>query len=123
MFADLPCEVPLAESVNHILEPREYLDSKPFSLGFVETETCDKPRFGGHQTLKERERSYSAINQTIHCGFVKGTNGLHQRAGFDLTEKDRAYMKNCVVSVSSCIFGSSDFLRRPATKKVLNFIL
>uniref|UniRef100_A0A0D3AVL3 TOD1/MUCI70 glycosyltransferase-like domain-containing protein n=1 Tax=Brassica oleracea var. oleracea TaxID=109376 RepID=A0A0D3AVL3_BRAOL len=119
MFADLPCEVPLAESVNHILEPHEYLDSKPFSLGFVETETSDKPRFGGHQTLKERERSYSAINQTIHCGFVKG--GLHQGSGFDLSEKDRAYMKNCVVSVSSCIFGSSDFLRRPATKKISEF--
>lgn len=121
LFADLPCEVPVAESVNHILEPREYLDSKPFSLGFIETETSDKPRFGGHQTLKERERSYSAINQTIHCGFVKG--GLHQGSGFDLSEKDRAYMKNCLVSVSSCIFGSSDFLRRPATKKVSNFIL
>lgn len=114
----LPCEVPLAESVNHILEPHEYLDSKPFSLGFVETETYDKPRFGGHQTLEERERSYSATNQTIHCGFVKG---LHQGSGFDLSEKDRAYMKNCVVSVSSCIFGSSDFLRRPATKKISEF--
>lgn len=119
----LPCEVPLAESVNHILEPHEYLDSKPFSLGFIETETSDKPRFGGHQTLEERERSYSAINQTIHCGFVKGSNGLHHQggSGFDLSEKDRAYMKNCVVSVSSCIFGSSDFLRRPATKKISEF--
>lgn len=89
-----------------------------FSLGFVETETYNKPRFGGHQTLEERERSYSAVNQKIHCGFVKGTNGFHQGTGFDLSEKDRAYMKNCVVSVSSCIFGSSDFLRRPASKKV-----
>ncbi|ESQ33036.1 hypothetical protein EUTSA_v10004185mg [Eutrema salsugineum] len=110
----LPCEVALAESVNHILEPEEYLNFNRFSLGFVETETYNNPRFGGHQTLKERERSYSATNQTIHCGFVKGT-------GFDLSEKDRAYMKNCVVSVSSCIFGSSDFLRRPASKKISEF--
>jgi len=109
--ADLPCEVPLAESADRILEPQDYLNFTRFSLGFVETETYDNPRFGGRQTLSERERSYSAVNQTIHCGFVKGT-------GFDLSEKDRAYMKNCVVSVSSCIFGSSDFLRRPATKKV-----
>ncbi|CAA0355489.1 unnamed protein product [Arabidopsis thaliana] len=110
----LPCEVPLAESADRILEPQDYLNFTRFSLGFVETETYDDPRFGGHQTLSERERSYSAVNQTIHCGFVKGT-------GFDLSEKDRAYMKNCVVSVSSCIFGSSDFLRRPATKKISEF--
>jgi hypothetical protein len=110
----LPCEVPLAESADRILEPQDYLNFTRFSLGFVETETYDNPRFGGHQTLSERERSYSAVNQTIHCGFVKGT-------GFDLSEKDRAYMKNCVVSVSSCIFGSSDFLRRPATKKISEF--
>ncbi|KAG7563367.1 hypothetical protein ISN44_As10g001770 [Arabidopsis suecica] len=117
----LPCEVPLAESVDRILDPQDYLNFTRFSLGFVETERYDKPRFGGHQTLKERERSYSAINQTIHCGFVKGANGFHQGTGFDLSEKDRAYMKNCVVSVSSCIFGSSDFLRRPATKKISEF--
>uniref|UniRef100_A0A1J3JB04 TOD1/MUCI70 glycosyltransferase-like domain-containing protein n=1 Tax=Noccaea caerulescens TaxID=107243 RepID=A0A1J3JB04_NOCCA len=111
----LPCEVALAGSVNYILEPQEYMGFKRFSLGFVERETYSKPRFGGHQTLKERERSYSARNQTIHCGFVKGSDG------FDLSEKDKAYMNKCLVSVSSCIFGNSDFLRRPATKKISEF--
>ncbi|KAL1191393.1 putative hexosyltransferase MUCI70 [Cardamine amara subsp. amara] len=114
----LPCEVALGESVDRILEPQDYLNFTRFSLGFVETQTHNKPRFGGHQTLNERERSYSAINQTIHCGFVKG---FHQGTGFDLSETDRAYMKNCVISVSSCIFGSSDFLRRPASKKISEF--
>ncbi|CAH8266567.1 unnamed protein product [Arabidopsis lyrata] len=52
----LLCEVPLAEFVDCILEPHDYLNFARFPLCFVETETYDTPRFGGHQTLRERER-------------------------------------------------------------------
>lgn len=80
------------------------------------------PTFGGHQTLEERERSFHASSQTIHCGFVKGQEGFPS-TGFDLDAKDKTFMSTCSVVVSSCIFGSSDFLRRPASKLVNNYIL
>ncbi|XP_010527893.1 PREDICTED: uncharacterized protein LOC104805153 [Tarenaya hassleriana] len=121
-----PCDVALAESVDLIVEPRDVSDFTQFSLGYVDSEKylpttkLYKPRFGGQQTLEEREKSYHAVSQTIHCGFVKGPPGF-QSTGFELSETDKAYMKNCVVVVSSCIFGSSDFLRRPASKKVSEF--
>lgn len=95
-----------------------------FSLEYVDQEEKTsntglfEPRFGGHQTLEEREKSFYAKNQTLHCGFVKGSPG-HSSTGFDLDEKDKAYMFNCKVAVSSCIFGSSDFLRRPTSRLVI----
>lgn len=100
-----------------------------FSLEFIEREEklsetdLYTPRFGGHQTLEEREKSFYATNQKLHCGFIKGPPGSPS-TGFDLDEKDDAYMKTCKVAVSSCIFGSSDFLRRPTSKQVslLSFI-
>lgn len=100
-----------------------------FSLEFIEREEKPyetdlyKPRFGGHQTLEEREKSFYATNQKLHCGFIKGPPGSPS-TGFDLDDKDIAYMKICKVAVSSCIFGSSDFLRRPTSKQVssLSFI-
>ena len=94
-----------------------------FSLGYADQEekpswnNVFEPRFGGHQTLEEREQSFYAKNQTLNCGFVKGPPG-YSSTGFDLDEKDRAYMKTCKISVSSCIFGNSDFLRRPTSKQV-----
>lgn len=91
-----------------------------FSLEYVDVEkrhSFGHGRFGGHQTLAEREMSFYARNQTLHCGFVKGPPGSSS-TGFDVDEKDAAYMNACNIVVSSCIFGSSDFLRRPATKKV-----
>ncbi|OIW19167.1 hypothetical protein TanjilG_13949 [Lupinus angustifolius] len=79
-----------------------------------------EPRFGGHQTLKERKKSFYANNQTLHCGFVKGPLG-YLSTGFDLNEKDTAYMFSCKVVVSSCIFGSSDFLRRPTSRLISQY--
>ncbi|CAN1357288.1 Probable hexosyltransferase MUCI70 [Linum perenne] len=64
--------------------------------------------------MMQREDSFHAKNQTIHCGFVEGPPGSPTTPGFDLDEKDKAFMSRCRVTVSSCIFGSSDFLRRPA---------
>lgn len=94
-----------------------------FSLEYIEKEEIlpdnyFEPRFGGHQTLPEREKSFYARNQTLHCGFVNGPPG-YSSIGFDLNEKDKAYMYTCKVVVSSCIFGSSDFLRRP-TRRLVN---
>lgn len=79
-----------------------------------------EPRFGGHQTLEQRENSYYARNQTIHCGFVQDPEG-YSSTGFDLSEKDRQYMASCIIVVSSCIFGNSDFLRRPTSSKVYTY--
>lgn len=94
-----------------------------FSLQYIDQEENHsqnilvEPKFGGHQTLLEREQSFYAKNQTLHCGFVKGPP-VHPSTGFDLDENDKAYMSTCKVAVSSCIFGSSDFLRRPTSKRV-----
>lgn len=97
-----------------------------FSLNYITKEEnlneydMFHPSFGGHQTFKEREQSFYAKNQTLHCGFVKGP-GEAGNAGYDLDIEDKAYMFSCKVVVSSCIFGSSDFLRKPTKKKVCIF--
>ncbi|CAA0833076.1 Protein of unknown function (DUF616 [Striga hermonthica] len=121
-----PCEVPFLDSVNYILEPEDNAKFAHFSLGYVKREEWAHPnettevRFGGHQTLEDREKSYHATDQTIHCGFVNNSN-VALSSGFDLDEKDREYMNTCKVVVSSCIFGSSDFLRRPTSKVISEF--
>lgn len=121
-----PCEVGFSEAVDYLIEPQDLRNFTQFSLHYVDTEektlgiTSFQPRFGGHQTLQEREKSFYARNQTVHCGFVKGPSGLPS-TGFDLDEKDKAYMSNCLVVVSSCIFGTSDFLRRPTSRKISQF--
>lgn len=121
-----PCNVTFLDSVNYFIEPEHSLNVTQFSLGYVEREKKNlngdafEPLFGGHQSLKEREMSFYARNQTIHCGFVKGPEGFPS-TGFDLDEEDKKYMSKCIVVVSSCIFGSSDFLRRPTTKLVIVF--
>ncbi|CAI9105882.1 OLC1v1004904C1 [Oldenlandia corymbosa var. corymbosa] len=115
------CDVSFSNSVNYFLEPKDSLNVTDFSLQYVEREERQSYhdffdlRFGGHQTLKEREAAFHVRNHTIHCGFVKGTKGV-QSSGFDLDEKDKKFMSSCSVAVSSCIFGNSDFLRRPASK-------
>jgi hypothetical protein len=123
ILSDFPCEVGLLQSVDGLVEPKNYMNFTWFSLDYVDHEekTMEndlfQPRFGGHPTLEERENSFYVKNQTIHCGFVKGPPG-YPSTGFDLDEKDRAYMSSCKVAVSSCIFGSSDFLRRPTSRLV-----
>lgn len=121
-----PCDLELAKSVEYILEPKDYLNFTQFELDYVgkEEESLTtspyKVKFAGHQTLEERERSFHAINQSLHCGFVKGLDGMGS-TGFDLDEKDQKFMKSCAVVVSSCIFGSSDFLRRPTSKLISEY--
>lgn len=122
--SDFPCEVGLRQSVDGLIEPKDYMNFTWVSLDYVvgEKKTSEndlfEPRFGGHATLEEREKSFYVKNQTIHCGFVKGPPG-YPSIGFDLDEKDRAYMFSCKVAVSSCIFGSSDYIRRPTSKLVI----
>uniref|UniRef100_A0A5B7BRQ1 TOD1/MUCI70 glycosyltransferase-like domain-containing protein n=1 Tax=Davidia involucrata TaxID=16924 RepID=A0A5B7BRQ1_DAVIN len=121
-----PCEVGLLDSVDDLVEPKDSTNFTQFLSGYIEREEKPfrnnpfEPRFGGHQTLEEREKSFYARNQTIHCGFVKGPEG-YSSTGFDLDEKDKAYMNTCSVVVSSCIFGSSDFLRRPTSKLISEY--
>lgn len=126
-ISDVPCEVGFLESVDDLVEPENYINFTQFSLRYITKEEIPhgsnvfEPRFGGHQTLKQRENSYYARNQTLHCGFVKGPKGFPS-TGFDLHEKDKEYMATCKVVVSSCIFGSSDFLRRPTKSQVGTFL-
>ncbi|CAL5196900.1 unnamed protein product [Lathyrus oleraceus] len=121
-----PCEVGLRQSVDGLIEPKDYMNFTWVSLDYVvgEKKTSEndlfEPRFGGHATLEEREKSFYVKNQTIHCGFVKGPPG-YPSIGFDLDEKDRAYMFSCKVAVSSCIFGSSDYIRRPTSKLISQY--
>lgn len=119
-----PCEVAFAKSVDYVMDLKDYVNFCRFVLKYVDEEdyligNTPKPRFGGHQTLEEREASFHAINQTLHCGFVKGPGG--RSSGFDLEDKDKVYMNSCVIVVSSCIFGSSDFLRRPTSKRISEY--
>ncbi|KAK9060144.1 hypothetical protein SSX86_020848 [Deinandra increscens subsp. villosa] len=121
-----PCKVELKDSVEALVEPKPFWNFVKFSLQYVARENIQShansinPRFGGHQTLEEREQSFSAVNQTIHCGFVEGFEGL-PNTGFDLDKEDKMYMDTCTVVVSSCIFGSSDFLRRPTSKMISQY--
>lgn len=121
-----PCEVGFRESVDGLVEPKNYMNFTWFSLKYVDHEErtskndLSEPRFGGHQTLEERENSFYAKNQTLHCGFVKGPPG-YPSTGFDINEKDKAYMFGCKIAVSSCIFGSSDFLRRPTSRLISQY--
>ncbi|BBG94239.1 cullin 3 [Prunus dulcis] len=122
----LPCEVGFLESVEYLVEPKEVMNFTQFSLEFIDQEGIPshsniyEPRFGGHQILEEREQSFFAKNQTLHCGFIKGPPGFSS-TGFDIDAKDKAYMNECKIAVSSCIFGSSDFLRRPTSKKISEY--
>ncbi|XP_027346945.1 uncharacterized protein LOC113858472 isoform X2 [Abrus precatorius] len=121
-----PCEVGFRESVDGLVEPKNYMNFTWFSLKYVDheekTSKIDlfEPRFGGHQTLEERENSFYAKNQTLNCGFVKGPPG-YPSTGFDINEKDKTYMFSCKIAVSSCIFGSSDFLRRPTSRLISTY--
>ncbi|KAK1415913.1 hypothetical protein QVD17_31701 [Tagetes erecta] len=122
----LPCKVELNDSVEALVEPKTFWNFVKFSLNYVVMENLQShenaitPRFGGHQTLEEREQSFHAVNQTIHCGFVEGYEG-YPSTGFDLDKEDKMYMGTCTVVVSSCIFGSSDFLRRPTSKMISEY--
>jgi hypothetical protein len=113
-------------SVDDLVEPAHYYDFTQFSLNYIlreeilPDEDLSEPLFGGHQSLQEREETYHAKNQTLHCGFVKGPED-YPSTGFDLDENDRRYIDNCRVAVSSCIFGSSDYLRRPTKSRVIFF--
>ncbi|KAI6686434.1 hypothetical protein NL676_032347 [Syzygium grande] len=118
----LPCEITLSDSVDNIVEPGSFMNFMQFSLHYIEKEenSFSSPRFGGHQTLGERETSFHARSQKLHCGFVEGP-ARFPSTGFDLDEKDKIYMNTCKVVVSSCIFGSSDFLRRPTSKRITEY--
>lgn len=89
-----PCDVAFKDSVNLLSEPKDFWNFTQFSLGYMETEKKashidpHEPRFGGHQTLEERQQSFFAVNQTIHCGFVRGAEGFPS-TGFDLKEEDK----------------------------------
>ncbi|KAL3530215.1 hypothetical protein ACH5RR_009537 [Cinchona calisaya] len=121
-----PCEVSFLDSVNYLIEPKDFANISQFSVQYVEKEerslhdNAFELGFGGHQTLEEGEKSFFARNHTIHCGFVKGPEGF-QSTGFDLEKEDKKYMSRCSVSVSSCIFGSSDFLRSPTSKLISEY--
>ncbi|OVA13347.1 Protein of unknown function DUF616 [Macleaya cordata] len=112
-----PCDVDFVESVDDVIEPKDRMNFTQFSLEYIDREENPEPRFGGHQTLEERENTFYSRNQTMHCGFVKGPDGSPS-PGFDVDWKDKEYMNTCRIVVSSCIFGSSDFLRRPTSKKI-----
>lgn len=121
-----PCEIGFVNSIDVLKEPETYMNVTDFSLNYITKEEnlneydMFHPSFGGHQTFKEREQSFYAKNQTLHCGFVKGP-GEAGNTGFDLDIEDKAYMFSCKVVVSSCIFGSSDFLRKPTKKKMSEY--
>ncbi|KAJ1281040.1 hypothetical protein BS78_04G278200 [Paspalum vaginatum] len=118
-----PCEIQFLPSVDDLVEPAQFENFTEFSLNYILKEEVlpgggfFKPLFGGHQSPGDREETYHAKDQTLHCGFVRGPDD-YPSTGFDLDENDRRYMATCHVAVSSCIFGSSDYLRRPTKSRI-----
>lgn len=110
-------------STSQLVEPLEGRKFARFSLQYKDVEEKPigeeawEPRFGGHQTLEEREQSFVAHDQKINCGFVKGPKG-YSSTGFDLAEDDINYISRCHIAVVSCIFGNSDRIRSPTSNKV-----
>ncbi|KAH9307620.1 hypothetical protein KI387_035531, partial [Taxus chinensis] len=117
------CEPKFLNSTSRLVGPEENSNFAKFSLQYVESEDKPagveiwEPRFAGHQSLDEREASFHARNQKIHCGFVNGPKGSPS-TGFDLSQEDAHFLNTCHIAVSSCIFGNSDNLRTPPGKKV-----
>ncbi|CAB4295235.1 unnamed protein product [Prunus armeniaca] len=77
-------------AVEYLVEPKEVMNFTLFSLEFIDQEEEGIP--------SRRPPGFSST-------------------GFDIDAKDKAYKNECKIAVSSCIFGSSDFLRRPTSKK------
>lgn len=120
--AGYSCPIDFQENTRSLNEPELDFKFANFSLKYIEAEdfqgvTDWKPRFAGHQTLKEREQSFIATDQSIHCGFVQGS-GSSETTGFDLAEEDVKFLRTCKIAVSSCIFGSSDDIRSPRGNKL-----
>ncbi|CAL1363400.1 unnamed protein product [Linum trigynum] len=117
------CEMKFLNSTTQLVEPFENRKFSRFSLQYADMEENSggealwEPRFAGHQSLEEREESFSARDQKIKCGFVKGPEG-YPSTGFDLSEDDANYISRCHIAVISCIFGNSDRLRSPFSKAV-----
>lgn len=117
------CEMKLLNSTAQLVEPLESRKFARFALQYVEIEEKPdwqaewEPRFAGHQTLQQREDSFLARDQKMHCGFVRSPDGFPS-TGFDLSEDDASYISRCHIAVSSCIFGNSDRLRTPANKMI-----
>ncbi|KAG8089527.1 hypothetical protein GUJ93_ZPchr0011g26883 [Zizania palustris] len=116
------CEMRILNSTAQLVEPAKNEKFASFNLEYVEVEEKPvgseylEPRFAGHQSLQEREKSYLARDQQLKCAFVKGPNGTS--TGFDISEENRKYMSKCHIAVSSCIFGNSDRLRTPFGKTI-----
>lgn len=117
------CEMKLLNSSALLVEPLQSRKFARFSLQYTEREEKSvedekwEPKFAGHQSMEEREKSFLARNQKINCGFVKGPVGAAS-TGFDLAEDDAKYISSCHIAVISCIFGNSDRLRMPAGKMI-----
>ncbi|CAH1421911.1 unnamed protein product [Lactuca virosa] len=118
------CEMKILNSTMKAVEPPQSLKFARFSLQYTEIESkinnrleSWEPKFGGHQSLEEREQSFVANDQKLNCGFVKGPKG-YPSTGFDLAEDDATYIATCHIAVISCIFGNSDRLRSPMGKTV-----
>ncbi|URE48183.1 hypothetical protein MUK42_14508 [Musa troglodytarum] len=63
-------------------------------------------------------RADSQLKGSKHSRAKSRKRQGYRGTGFDLSEKDGEYMASCIVVVSSCIFGNSDFLRRPTSSKI-----
>ncbi|XP_021813353.1 uncharacterized protein LOC110756253 [Prunus avium] len=122
-YSGSSCEMKFLNSTAQLIEPLESRKFARFSMQYTQVEDKPEgeehwePRFAGHQTLQERENSFSANDQKIKCGFVKGPKESPS-TGFDLAEDDTNYISRCHIAVISCIFGNSDRLRMPYGKTV-----
>ncbi|KAI3932916.1 hypothetical protein MKW92_030836 [Papaver armeniacum] len=99
------CEMKFLNSTAQLVEPLESRKFSRFALQYTDIEERPsgleqwKPRFSGHQSLKEREESFYARDQKINCGFIKGPVGSAS-TGFDLAEDDVRYMSSCYIAVT-----------------------
>ncbi|KAH7276891.1 hypothetical protein KP509_39G025600 [Ceratopteris richardii] len=118
--SESPCEIKFLETTEGLAVPETSSQFENFSLSYVEMEYPQglagwEPRFAGHQTLAQRNQSFKAEDQTVHCGFVQAA-GQFKTTGFDLSDEDIQYLHTCRIGVSSCIFGGSDNIRSPRNR-------
>ncbi|CAM6106043.1 unnamed protein product [Calypogeia fissa] len=117
------CEIAFRNTTDGLEQPTDMSIYERFPLNYIQNEQKPegasdwRPKFAGHQSLMQREESFLARNQSLHCGFVEGPEG-YAGTGFELSEDDKDYLQSCHIAVSSCIFGNYDRLHNPVSKKV-----
>nr|APA20241.1 DUF616 protein [Populus tomentosa] len=106
------CPIPVIGNPERIVIPEgRTRDQIVKNISYVmedEDGSQSSPLFGGHQSWKQREKSFNlSSSMKVHCGFMH--NG-----GADMDLVDIEYVKNCRFVVASGIFDGYDVPHQPS---------